>query len=204
MIRSEEIAENLRGVWRMARGDPAWRDSLDCSTEGVFRSFWAAALAAPLILMSHLAMRRAASSIASDLGQPPQLSPLPASLTLQGAAFAADWALSLGVLLVFVRIMNAGHGAAALVSGYNWSQVIAAVAMFAATVIVAILPAKDVAIFATLAAASVSIYLTWGVVRRSLGLPPATAIAAVALVLMVGLIVTQIAGAFLPAPVQAG
>jgi hypothetical protein len=48
MITAREVSYGLFGAWRLAHLDPRGMQYLDTSVEGFWRSFWAAAIAAPL------------------------------------------------------------------------------------------------------------------------------------------------------------
>ncbi|MBI1391121.1 MAG: hypothetical protein GC152_00125 [Alphaproteobacteria bacterium] len=191
----------IGAVWKMATNDPRWRDELDYSVDGVFRSFSAANVAVPLAVALYWLSWRAADvavSNAEDLG-------LAASPLLQGAAigyiatmvvaYAAEWAASLGFLAIAARGLKAERRIAPAIVGYNWAQppitLIQAIAMGG----VAVSESTQIASVLALPALVLQILILWGVLRRGLDRKVGETLAVLFGLIFVSIAVTTLVGA---------
>ncbi len=111
---AQEFARGIYGAWRLALLD---RDALrwfDRSPHGVWRSFWAAALAYPGFLVAtslHL--------LTSDSERS-----LPAALLIESIAYVFFWAAFLLAVIPFCRWLRRDAQCLDFVIAYNWSQVL--------------------------------------------------------------------------------
>ena len=184
------VAHALRqmaGVWGMAWNRPHWERQLDRSIDGVFRSFWSIAFAAPLMGVAFLALRAAAKNGAVE----DELVSAPVSVWLGAnfAAFAVDWAVGLAALLFAARLLGADKRAGDAVIGYNWAQTIVAAAQALPFGLLGFLGSRTGFSLFFFPALIIAGALSYGVQRRGLGLPVGASIAlTIALMLIAALV----------------
>jgi hypothetical protein len=190
VIGFDYAASQLAGVWRMAWNRDGWRDLLDRSVDGVFRSFWAAMFAAPFSLLGFFLLRRAADRM-PDLPEMPLLqAPLLFGLGVEIIEYLANWGAALAVLILFTRSLGAGARISEVIIGFNWLHVFTAAIQSAPLAALELTGSRQLA--GTLAnASSVLIFaLVWGVIRRSMGAPVAQSIGILVFLLLLGLLVS--------------
>ena len=186
------VWSHIRGVWGMAWGRAGWESELDRTVEGVFRSFFAVAMAAAVMAVVFIGARGAADAAA--VKEDILLSaPLPAFLIANVFVFFVDWAAGLVALLFSARHLKVDKRAGDALIGYNWSQLIVAAAQAAPLAVLAASRSQAAFVASFFFALMVAIALIWGVVRRGLGLAPNLSTAVVAVLLLVGFIVQRAA-----------
>ena len=99
---SQSIREDIAGVIALLRRDKAWQDKMDLSAEGVFRSFWAIAIALPFYLIMARVLSKAAMEMLRQSpdfteGSFPELA-LITILIIEALAFLTIWLGSIGLL----------------------------------------------------------------------------------------------------------
>jgi hypothetical protein len=167
VISFDYASRQLAGVWRMAWNQPDWTTTIDRSVDGVFRSFWAIAFAAPVALAGSFCVRRAAAHI-PELAQSALLTvPLGASVMIEMIAYVAGWFAGLATLIFAVRSIGAAKRVGDVIIGYNWLQVFAAAAQLAPLAILSLTRRSEVAALFALPALVIVIALYWGMLRRS-------------------------------------
>jgi len=189
MIDFEYAARNIRGVWRMAFGGGDWRDDLDRSVDGVFRSFWAIALAAPFSLLAFVSLHRAAAR--SDAIEAPALTDAPLALLLatETTSFLLDWAASIAALVFTARALGAGNRTADVIAGFNWAQVITTVAVTAPIAVLGLTASAEIFSLLYLPAVIFALVLLWRVLRQCLPLDAGMAVALIAMLTVIGLVI---------------
>lgn len=185
--RLDHAAQQLSAAWAMVFDQDGWRDRLDCSLEGVFRSALAIAIAAPLALLNFLGVRRLFGGVASEpfLG-----APLPMFLAVEFAALLVDWGVCLALLVGFARALKAERRVAPLIVGYNWSQVFVIAAQGLPIGAAALTGSLTTAGLAAIPALAFQLAVIWGVLRRALGAPNAPVSAARTIAMMAALVLT--------------
>ena len=187
MVDFDYVAQHVRGVWRMARNHDQWQSDIDASEDGVFKSFWAMALTAPLALLSYLLSRREAA-LSNDVEAAIFEIPVAVGFVAGIISFYGLWVLSLLILTEAAKHFDAHRHAASLIITYNWSQFAGLAAFLPAAIIFT--ATQDTALFSLfkLPVLVFSFYLVWGVIRRNLDVDIPTASA-----ILIGMTIIKIA-----------
>ena len=185
MIGLDYITSQLVGVWRMALDRDDWRESLDRSIDGVFRSFWAIAFALPLALMQSFLLRRAAQKIDAEPYTAVAETPLGFLLAQNAVTFVFDWLVSIVALLVIARMLKAESGAGDIIVGYNWAMLAHTAAAIAPIALFATSGQEIIFVVASLPAVAFQLALLFGVIRRGFS---ATIPISIAIILMLTLV----------------
>lgn len=168
MITLEYAASQLKGVIDITFQEASVESSLDQSVDGVFNSFWAIALAIGPALLLAAAARQAAI----ELGPAEQTgliyAPAGLHLIIQVISTGAIWAASLWALVMAARRLNAGRRAAALITGYNWFNLLSLI--IACIPALALLLSGNPSIFAALMlpVAVINVFMLWRILRATL------------------------------------
>lgn|GEM_PF-773913 len=197
MIDFEYAARQLASVWRMAftrnwenGGD--WRDDLDRSVDGVFKSFWAIAFAAPFALLSYIALRRAAEQISSVETSPLLQAPLGFMLGVEFLSFAVDWGISIAAIIFVARALEATTRITDTIITYNWAQVFAVALQSIPIALMGLLGTQAIAGVLALPILVIVLVLFWGVFRQAMELKPGMAIAIIFLLTLINIIVNSL------------
>lgn len=191
MISLDDAARQMGAAFQMAAGREGWRDKLDCSVDGVFRSFTAIVFAAPAAFAAVLSGRRASKSSPDLPADALAAAPLPLHAAAEFVAFGLDWALGLAVLLIAARTLKADRGAAPLIAGYNWAQPLVLFAAAPALALVAVTGSSAASVF-LIPVLAFNLALYWGIIRRGLGLEPAPTLGLLVFVVFAGFIADEI------------
>ncbi|MBI1328777.1 MAG: hypothetical protein GC166_02610 [Alphaproteobacteria bacterium] len=121
------IRHHLRAALEMARfrGDPMAQ--FDTTYEGFFRSFWAMAVAAPLMPLIVIGERAMATSAAAMKAIPDAAGPLPLTagyLTFEVASFVLGWLVFPLAMIPIARMLGIGQRYVPYVVAYNWGACI--------------------------------------------------------------------------------
>lgn len=190
MIDLDYAASQLGAVWRMAWNWPGWADSLDRSVDGVFKSFWAIALTAPLTLLDYFSSRRVIAQF-PELRETPLLqAPFAIGFTVEFIGFLLSWAAGLVVLVYVARLAGASARAADLIIGYNWLHVYIGALQAAPLALMSIFGARQTAALLAAPATILTIALLWGLLRRTIGAGIARTISILLLLIFVGVAVS--------------
>ena len=193
MIRGQDISGALSGVLAMARADEKWADKLDMSADAVFRSFWAMPLALPPHLLAIEGQRR----VTQVLGETSFAGISPVALGVsESVAFLIAWFLQVGLLANLARRRCAGWRISPLIIGFNWSMFLSHLVFGLLLGLSLILGAAFLAVTAAFVVIGLSIWLEWGVVRRSLDTPVAGTIGIMVMLSLVSLLVSFVLGSF--------
>jgi hypothetical protein len=185
----DDAARQIAGAFAMAAGRENWKSALDRSIDAVFASFAAFAFSAPLVVLFTLSARRAALRIpdfADTLYQKAQLAIL---IIGDLVTYAVDWGVSLALLLGLARATGAGKQAADLIVGYNWVQPAIAAVQLPPIAIMASTASAGAGGIAGLSAFAITLFFVWGVIRRGLNAPPASAVAILFMLIIVGALI---------------
>lgn len=118
IVAIADAIRSLNGVWRLILGRDGYEDYFDVTPEGVRRSFFAAAIAAPVFLFVTAAMRSAIIAIdptlAAEAGD--------ASFARTLAQFAVMW-LHFPLIAPFLaRLAGAREGLGRWIAVHNWTM----------------------------------------------------------------------------------
>lgn len=181
----------LAGVLRMATAHRDWKDALDRTLDGAFRSLFALPLSAPFVIVTVLAVRRI--FFAAEQRDGLVAAPAFVDLTVSLIAFIMDWGTGLAALLLLARLLGAARNAGDAVVGYNWAQGLVVLAQAAGLGLSALIGDLAVAETAQLGVLVFSIWLLWGVVRRGLAVEVGPAVAVVAALTLLSFVVVDAA-----------
>ena len=194
MFDLDHAERQIAGVWKMAIGAEDWRDHLDRSVDGVFRSFTAIPISIPLHVGLFILYYRAAGSIA-DLPKSDLLG-AGAGLFVAAQVFSMlmDWAASLALLVAFARGLNAENRIGDVLIGYNWSQILIVLIQIVPMGAMAITGASAFGAGLGLPAIALQFAILWGVLRRGYGKDIGVTIAMLAGLVLAGVVATWAAG----------
>lgn len=190
---SAEIARALRGALRFAIGDAGAAEEFENSAGAFFRSFAAAAFAAPFYFVAVLAQRRMeAEQLALDGLANTHLLEKPgaALLAFETGVYVLQWLVFPIAMLFLARLLLLQHRYFVYMTAYNWCAVVAVVLQMP-PVWLYLLGAIPVETAGQLAWAALGITMAyrWFVTRTMLDTPAATAVALVLIDVLLGLFV---------------
>lgn len=202
MIDFDYVARQAGGVWKMIWKRDGWEDELDRSVDGVFRSFQAMLIVAPIVLAGRFSFRRAAESIEEWRNSPLADAPYAYSIGVQMFGFYLDWIVSIVILVFAARALNASRRVGDLIIGYNWAHIAIAIAQTVPLALFGLKGGKVWGAAAYLPAVAFIVAILWGVIRRGMGAKPAPAAGVIALLIVAGLILEAIVGSLAEALYQ--
>ena len=137
MIALAEAARGIYGAWRLAHLDPGGHRWFDLTPEGVIRSFWAMAIAAPAFLLT--ASLRLAVAIDPDSAEAAMLAaPDPVRvMVVESIAFVVAWTAFPLIAHRLCALVDRAPRFGALVVATNWGNVLSSW-VYAATLLVAL------------------------------------------------------------------
>lgn len=127
-VSSADIIRGVWGAWRLARRDTGGMAMFDVSPDGAAKSFVAAALALPLIVVAR----------AIVLGDQWPLLLQPAPLLVTALGFVAGWLIIPAALTWLLPRLGRGHRLAEGIVAYNWATLLIQLAGFIAFLLGAI------------------------------------------------------------------
>ncbi len=199
----DKAASQMSGVWAMAFDLDGWRERLDRSAEGVFGSFNAVFITAPLIALYSITARRAAQRMPDHAESIYNIAP-PAPLVIGDLIlFAIDWGAGLALLIMLSRSLGAQKSAGALIVGYNWSQPVTTAIQLPPIALAAATASPSVAGLLGFPALALAIAILWGVVRRGLSVAVGPAAAVVAMLIVASAVIRALGGEALRALIAA-
>jgi hypothetical protein len=155
-------------VSRLAAGDEDWREDMELSTDGVFKSLWAIAFSAPLAVLGVITEHRI--SVASPNFQETLFAKAPLIAIAPITIFASltVWLISIAALAFIAQRMGAARNVAGLIVSYNWSQFLVFAVSAAPAAVFALTRNADVTVILYLTVFFFSIFLFWVVLRQNL------------------------------------
>lgn len=183
MIDFEYAARHLRGIWQLAADNEDWREEMDLTLDGVFRSLWAIFLALPFSLLGFTAAARAIAQTPEYPRTMFSKAPLGVLLGLEVLTMVGAWFISIAILAFTARRIGASKQAAGLIVTFNWSQLFGG--MVATIPALGLIATGSLEIFATLAIPSLifSLFLIWSVVRKTLAADVGVTVAILAVII---------------------
>ena len=194
MVPFTYATAHLSAVWRLAfaskQSPDTWRDMIDRSVDGVFKSFWAIVYAAPFAALSFISMHRLAPQLDETFRSPLFEAPFTVAFITLFLTYVLTWAVSIiAVTFVAQRAGFARH-VSDLVICYNWSQVIIVALQAAPITLVALSPAiAPIGTILAFVSLFVVFILFWRVFRRVLGAGAGLTIALLGLLLIINVII---------------
>jgi hypothetical protein len=126
VITAAEISAGLYGAWRLARGDKTGLDHFDATAEGAWRSFQAAFIALPVVvlfrgyeLMGHELITASGTKI----------------IIVTVLSFAIDWTAYPFLVLKMAPAMGFDDKVLRFIPALNWARVLSLAALVVATLI---------------------------------------------------------------------
>jgi hypothetical protein len=175
-----DVSSGVYGAWRLARLDRAAMAWFDRTADGVWRSFWAAAIAYPgFVLLQLLRVEPAVWATAGEARV----------VIIESIGYVVSWTVFLLAVLPFCRWLERDEQSLGFVIAYNWSQVLQT-ALMVATVAVGKLMPPEAATLLDLAALIALLLYEWFIARLALD---AGGVAASAVVLL-DLVITTAVG----------
>lgn len=182
MPRLRDVSNGMYGAWRLARLDPAAMAWFDRSHNAVWRSFWAAAIAYPgLILVVMLRLDAEQWTAAEALR----------ILLVESIGYVASWAAFLLVILPFCHWLERDEQSLDFVIAYNWSQVLQTALSIAALLAVKALP-EPLAGLIALAIVLAQLGYEWFIARTALEAGGVAATVVVLIDLVLSQVVSQV------------
>jgi hypothetical protein len=184
MLTLREVSFGMYGAWRLAlldRGAMLW---FDRSVQGVWRSFWAAALAYPGFLIL-LLLRLDPQQV--------QAAGLAHILLVETIGYVVGWAAYPVLAIPFCRWLAPEEQALGFIIAYNWSQVLqtALLVVIAGLGAVHLMAADSVTALAAVAYLLLLVY-EWFIARIALAAGGAAATALVLLDVVLGAMLIQV------------
>ena len=114
MISGQYVTNALYGAYRLARGDTTGLSYFDTSTAGFWRSFFAAVLIAPLVLIL-LVIRFSVDDIGAGAVR---------FYTIEAIAYVIGWVLFPVVVFYLVQTLEKEERYVGFIVAYNWAAVL--------------------------------------------------------------------------------
>lgn len=178
-ISAREIATSLYGATRLARADPRGIDFFDDTVEAFWKSFWAAAIAAPAFALL----------IVLDLSETPVTSGALRILLIECVAYVAGWAAFPLAMHYVAEIIDREEQYIRYIVANNWGSVLqVSLYLFVSAFLALDVLPHGFAIAVSLAAYGAIFLYQWFVARVGLELSRGGAAGIVALDFGIGLI----------------
>lgn len=191
MISIDYAAQNMRGVWRMAFGGD-WREDLDLTTEGVFKSFWAIALSAPLALLAFAAARRAVLDTPEFQSTIFAKAPFSVLLLAELGALTLYWVASITALVMITKAIDASRHIASLIIAFNWGQLLTFIIIAGPAALLGLTGDASLFVLFYLPALFISLAILWGVLRKNLPVTISMTIALIAMITLIEIIINTL------------
>ena len=192
MISIDYVAQNIRGVWRMVFGGEDWREDFELTTEGVFKSFWAIALSAPLALLAFAAARRAVIDAPEFRDTIFAKAPFGLLLLAELGALVLYWAASVAALVMIAKSINASRQIARLIITFNWGQLLTFIIIAGPAALLGMTGDFNLFVLLYLPALFLSLAIIWGVLRKNLPVTIGMTIALIAMITLIEIIINTL------------
>jgi hypothetical protein len=184
MITLDEASRGMYGAYRLARGDERGMAYFDTSIQGFWRSFYAAALVAPLYLV-FLGVRFQAGHV--DV-------PVWRYFSIHSVAYVIAWVAFPLLMVSLVRALERDEQYVPYIVAYNWASVWQN-ALYMPFLILADFRLLPMGLAQPLNFAILALVLiyVWFITRTALVLGPLTAVGLVAVDFLLGLFINVVA-----------
>lgn len=182
MSLPEEASRSLQAAWGLLRRDPAAPAAFNASVDGVWRSFVAALILAPVYIL-HFALA----------GAPETAEPIdPIRLWLvRGIGYVIGWFAWPLVAFYLARAYQRGERYLGYVAAYNWSQLLSVPLIVGVHALVFALADAGAAALAALVATGCMLVYEYLVALQMLALPPPRAASMVAMSFLLSLVLSD-------------
>lgn len=174
-----EVRRYLQGAWLLAQGDAAGMGYFDCTVDGFWRSFWAAAYVAPAYALV-VADQNARSG--RNIGFLPLL-------LVETLVYVVGWAAMPVLALLLTRFFGLQRGYVPLVVALNWSSLVQIAIVLSPVLLGVVLSPLAAGLLMLAASLAVLVYKGF-VVKTALDTAPGTAAGFVVAELVVTLLLT--------------
>ncbi len=183
------IQSALAGAWSLAWGRDDWRDKIDLSTDGFFRSFIAIPLSLPFHIFIAVGVVQAVEAFQPADGDF-QANATLATMAFSSFAFVLDWLLTIAVLLFATRLLKVENNFSVAVIAFNWTRLLTLVASAIGPALF-LLGARSGSLFFLIIFATTiwMLLVLWRVIHKSLLIPISQTLAVFLLVMIVGVLV---------------
>ncbi len=192
---------HLSAIWRLGfspeNSKDAWRDMIDRSVDGVFKSFWAMVYAAPFAALSFTSTYKVAPQVSEAFRSPLFEAPFPILFLVLFLTYGLTWIINIAIMAFVASRAGYKREVSDLVICYNWAQV-PILAIQAIPITLAALSQATASFGFLLAVAGLCMVmiLYWRIFRRSLGAGIGLTIALLSLLLIVNVIIGNVLTAF--------
>lgn len=186
----DHIAAQLSAVWKMIMNAPEWRDEIDHSIDGIFRSGWSALICLPLISVNTISVRRAALLRPSAEEHLALAIPAWSFVFIEVASFYLSWVASIFLLVMIARNLGAQAKIADIIVGYNWLQLPLVLSIMVPVTLLATTGSDAIAGGIALPVLVFQIAALWGFVQRAFGAALGPNIAIIALLFLVSILIS--------------
>jgi|AGTN01.2.fsa_nt_gi hypothetical protein len=146
MISLAEVARGLFGAYRLARRDPGGIALFDDSPRGYWRSFWAAAVAAPAFLI----LDAATGGFGQGFG--------PRQAMIQAIAYVIDWTAFPLVMIGVADALGKWPRYMRYIVAYNWAAVLQIALLLPLALMAVAFPSPPTLILAQVAGVVMLVY----------------------------------------------
>lgn len=179
-----DVAMVLEGVRGVARLDATGLQAFDATINGFWRSFWAAAILAPL----------ATVTVLIEAGGIDDGAEATRFMLLQAVAYVVNWVAFPLLMVSVATFLQRGHAYLRFIVAYNWFRLFEALivyplALLAATEVVSI----DAIAFFGLIAITLMLFYDWFIAKHALEVEGGTAAAIVLIAFLLGYLVNVLA-----------
>lgn len=174
----------LDGMIRVARLRPDGISAFDATPQGFWRSFWAAAILAPLAATTMLFE-------AADLGSEAEPTRF---LLLQAIAYVVNWVAFPLLMLRIADLLQRGHNYFRYMVAYNWFRLLQAAVVYPISLLALSQMVPDDAVaFLSLVVISAMLLYDWFIAKSALEIDGGTAAAIVIIGFLLGILVNGLA-----------
>ena len=171
----EEIVSSIRGLFRLAAGDPDGLNDLNLTAEGFWRSFFAGVMIFPLLLGAQAGLIRASRAASGNGAEVP-------GLAQYFVIFLLSWFGFVLIMIPVARLLAVADRYAVFIIAWNWRQIVDALLILPPVLLagLGLMPfgfAQNVAGIASLAVLA----LGWWIAHVALGVSKGAAVAVIIL-----------------------
>ncbi|MEM8772163.1 MAG: hypothetical protein AAGD92_10985 [Pseudomonadota bacterium] len=170
MIDFDYAAQHLRGVSRLLIGRDDWREDMDFSTDGVFKSLWAIALTAPFSALGFIATEKAVRHSPDYTNTMFAKAPFSLLLVAELIGLVLFWGVSIALLAFTAKRIGASRHAAGAIVSFNWSQLLSSLVWAVPAAILVVTNQPEVLALAVLPVIILGLFLLWRVLRQGLAM----------------------------------
>ena len=192
MITLDYVVKNTRGVWNLAYTERDWRDDIDCTTDGVFKSFWAIALSIPFVAITFTAVHPTLSTAPQFEETVLAQAPVALLMFAELASLVLYWLANVAALVFTARKINASDKIAHLIVAFNWSRLMGLGAIAIAAFVLGVTANVSLFVLIYLPAAFFSLSILWSVLRKFLPVNIVMTISLITMLILIEIIIDSL------------